>query len=156
MRDIRTETAELYERQADRLYRLAYARLLNAADAEDAVAETFAKYLRKMPEFRDASHEKAWFLRVCINTCNDLARRRTVRAYTPIEELSEVLAAEEKDKSVLESVYALPEKYRMCVLLYYFEDFSVEETAKALKISVSAVKMRLSRAREMLKTVLAQ
>ena len=64
MRDIRTETAELYERQADRLYRLAYARLLNAADAEDAVAETFAKYLRKMPEFRDASHEKAWFLRV--------------------------------------------------------------------------------------------
>ena len=154
MRDIRTETAELYARYADMLYRTAYARLLNAADAEDAAAETFAKYLRKMPEFRDNSHEQAWFLRVCINTCNDMARRKTVRSYTPLDELSEVLAAEEKDRSILEAVYELPEKYRMCVLFYYFEAMSVEETAKALKISVSAVKMRLSRAREMLKTEL--
>ena len=154
MRDIRTETAELYARYADMLYRTAYARLLNAADAEDAAAETFAKYLRKMPEFRDNSHEKAWFLRVCINTCNDMARRKTVRSYTPLDELSEVLAAEEKDRSILEAVYELPEKHRMCVLFYYFEAMSVEETAKALKISVSAVKMRLSRAREMLKTEL--
>lgn len=154
MRDIRTDTRILYEKYADVLYRAAYARLLSAADAEDAVAETFGKYLHKKPEFRDQAHEKAWFLRVCINTCTDLMRRRTVRSYTPLEDLAEVLPAEEKDRGVLESVYELPEKYRMCVILYYFEDFSVEETAKALQISGSAVKMRLSRAREMLKSAL--
>ena len=154
MRDIRTETAELYERQADRLYRLAHARLLNAADAEDAVAETFAKYLRKMPEFRDASHEKAWFLRVCINTCNDLARRRTVRAYTPIEELSEVLAAQEKDKSVLESVYELPEKYRMVLYLHYYQGYTAQETAEILGKNPSTVRTWLVQARGKLKEIL--
>ena len=154
MQDIRIKTAELYTRYADILYRTAYAKLLSAHDAEDAVSETFAKYLGKTPEFRDSSHERAWFLRVCINTCTDIMRRRSVRSYTPLDELAEVLPAAEKDAHVLESVYALPEKYRLCVLLYYFENLNVEETAESLKISVSAVKMRLSRARDMLKTEL--
>ena len=91
MQDIRIKTAELYARYADILYRTAYAKLLSAHDAEDAVSETFAKYLGKTPEFRDSSHERAWFLRVCINTCTDIMRRRSVRSYTPLDELAEAL-----------------------------------------------------------------
>ena len=72
-----------------------------------------------------------------------------------LDEIAEIVAAEQKDTTVLDSVLALDEKYRICILLHYFEDFSIEQTAKILKITQSAVKMRLSRAREMLKSALS-
>ncbi len=142
----------LYERYADMLYRLAYAVLRAQQDAEDAVAEVFVKWIAKQPVFRDAEHERAWFVRVCVNQCRDFQRRRKIRVYTPLEEMSEVLAQSPSDTTeVLETVFALPEKYKMVILLYYFEDFSITEIAGSLGLSVSAVKMRLSRARELLR-----
>ncbi len=145
---------EAYKTYADMLYRTAYAILQSAHDAEDAAAEVFEKFLRKDPSFHDAEHEKAWFLRVCINTCHDHMRRRSVRSYTPLDEIAEITPADEKDRTVLESVMALDEKYRVCILLYYFEGFRVDEIALTLHISVSAVKMRLDRARDALRTAL--
>lgn len=143
----------VYEKYADMLYRTAYSLLLSLHDAEDATAEVFVKYIKNRPSFNDSEHEKAWLLRVTVNTCHDIQRRRTVRTYTPIDELAAVLPAEDTSAKtdVLESVLALPEKYRVCVILHYFEDFSVEQIAKALGLTKSAVKMRLARAREMLK-----
>lgn len=155
MSDYRTPDAALaYTSHAGRMYRIAYALLLSAHDAEDAAAEVFARFLRKMPVFKNAEHEKAWFLRVTVNVCRDMLRRRAVRSYTPLEEIAEITPAEQKDARVLESVLALPEKFRVCVLLHYFEGFRVEEIARILHLSPSAVKMRLSRARDMLKTAL--
>lgn len=145
-------TQVLYERYAGMLYRLAYAVLRAQQDAEDAVAEVFVKWITRHPAFRDGEHERAWFVRVCINQCRDFQRRRKIRAYTPLEQMSEVLAHAPSDTaSVLEDVLALPEKYKMVILLYYFEDFPVGDIAASLGLSASAVKMRLSRARDLLK-----
>ena len=58
---------------------------------------------------------------------------------------------EAEGSGVLQAVLALGEKYREPILLYYFEGFSVEETAAILGIGQSALKMRLARGREMLK-----
>ena len=52
---------------------------------------------------------------------------------------------------ILKKVIALPEKYKSTVILYYYDDYSVDEISKILKISKSAVKMRLKRGREILK-----
>lgn len=145
-------TQALYGRYAGMLYRLAYAVLRTQQDAEDAVAEVFVKWITKHPVFRDAEHERAWFVRVCVNQCRDFQRRRKIRVYTPLEQVSEALADIPPDTAgVLEDVLALPEKYKMVILLYYFEDFSVGEIAASLGTSVSAVKMRLSRARQLLR-----
>lgn len=142
----------LYDRYAGMLYRLAYAVLHAQQDAEDAVAEVFVKWIARRPVFRDAEHERAWFVRVCVNQCRDFQRRRKIRAYTPLEQMSEILAGAASDTTgVIEDVLALPEKYKIVILLHYFEDFSVEEIAASLGLSVSAVKMRLSRARQLLK-----
>ena len=150
-----SDASAAYDRYADLLFRLAYARLLCKEDAEDAVVEVFSKYLSRPPVFQDAEHEKAWFVRVLINQCRGLQRRRVVRAYTPLEQVTEHPAASEEN-GLLKEVLQLEEPYKTVLVLYYFEDFSIVEIAKMLSLSPSAVKMRLMRGRQQLKTTLQE
>ena len=62
------------------LLRLAYARLGSAADAEDAVQETFLQLVSLRPNFRDAEHEKAWLIRTTLCRASDIRRRADRRA----------------------------------------------------------------------------
>ena len=141
----------VYERYADMLYRLAYTHLGSAHDAEDAVSDVFVKYLQTSPTFRNEEHEKAWFLRVLINRCHDLHRRKTLRTCTSLDEVAEIAATDTKDTELLDAVMKLPENIKSAILLHYFEGFSLEEIAKILQTSEAAVKMRLMRGRTMLK-----
>lgn len=141
-----------YGKYADALYRVALARLANDSDAQDAVQDVFLKYMTAAPAFRDPGHEQAWFLRSLINRCHDLARRRKVREALPLEEALGVAAPQESEAfHVMELLQKLPENLKDAVTLHYLEGFSVEETAGILQVSVSAIKMRLSRAREQLR-----
>ena len=153
------QIARLYDAYGDMLFRLAYSILLNRADAEDAVQDIFIKIIGKIPDFADKTQEKAWLTRVLVNHCRDQLRKRKLRLYTPLED---VLALGEAEPSVpgpeenggtglLQAVLALGEKYREPLILHYFEGFSVEEVSGILGIGLSAVKMRLSRGREMLR-----
>ena len=60
----------------------------------------------------------------------------------------------DKHSEVLDSLEKLPEEYRIPLILYYFEQWQVGEIARALRLGVSAVKMRLKRGRELLKNAL--
>ncbi len=139
-----------YEKYADMLYRIALSYLKNADDAEDAVHDTFVKYIRHLFLFRDEDHERAWLVRVTINRCKDLLK---CRVHSPLEDAMEI-AAPEVESPVIDALAALDENYRTVITLHYLEGFSVEETAGILRLSVSAVKMRLSRGRQMLKTMI--
>lgn len=143
----------VYETYANMLYRLSLSMLRSSDDAEDAVQNAFCRYLDRAPAFRDEEHEKAWLLRVTINQCKDLMRRRKIRAWLPIEALTDV-GVREKSTPALDAVYALPDKYRSVIILYHLEEMRVEEIARALSLSPSAVKMRLSRGRDMLREAL--
>lgn len=146
---------EAYERYADMLYHLSLSHMQNREDAEDVVQEVFCKYFAKMPSFTDEAHEKAWFIRVTINQCRDRLRHQNVRRYTPLHEIEEIAAKtglhDEDALDVMHLLSLLPDKLRITVVLHYLEGLSVEETATVLKIGKSAVKMRLARARELLK-----
>jgi RNA polymerase sigma-70 factor (ECF subfamily) len=87
-----------------------------------------------------------------------MARRKKVRSYTPLEDVCDLVSESYSDESreLLEAVMHLSEKEKTAILLYYFEDLSVEEISKALSITKSAVKMRLKRGREELKTMLSE
>ena len=148
-----TAIEKLYDEYADLLYRLALSHLGNREDAMDAVQDVFVKYVTLNKKMPDNNYRKAWFIRVTINRCYDLLRRRNVREYTPLDEVEEVLVNDECEipqsvRSMLESV---SEKYRTVLVLYYLEGFSIEEIANILKATPSAVKMRLLRAREAVK-----
>ena len=143
---------ELYERYGKFLFRISYAMLCSKEDAEDAVQETFYKYLVKQPVFRDADHEQAWFLRVVSNQSKDMLRRRKIRSTLSLDEIEEYEIAPEQ-ATILQDLFSLPEKYKMVMVLHYLEDFSVQEIAQSQNLTPSAVKMRLARGREMLKNI---
>jgi len=144
----------VFERYTNLLYRLCYSILLVREDAEDAVQDVFLKYYRKQPTFADEDHEKAWFIRVAVNHCKDILRRRKLREFIPLSEVEELLAekeAEADDSGVLQALFELADRYRIVMILHYLEGYPVKEVARLCGISQSAVKMRLSRGREQLK-----
>lgn len=136
------------------LFRVCFSMLRSREDAEDAVQDVFLKYFTDPKAFNDVEHEKAWFIRVTTNHCKDVMRKRTVRSAVGLDEIGELEADYEIEKDsgeVLSSIFALPEKYRTVFVLHYLEEISVADVAKSLGLSQSAVKMRLSRGRELLK-----
>lgn len=144
----------MFERYTNLLYRLCYSILLVREDAEDAVQDVFLKYYRKQPTFADEDHEKAWLIRVAVNHCKDILRRRKLREFIPFSEVEELLAekeAEADDSGVLQAIFELADRYRIVMILHYLEGYPVKEVAKLCGITQSAVKMRLSRGREQLK-----
>ncbi len=146
-----------YEKYSDMLFRIALLEIRNHEDAMDAVQDVFLKYMQKSILFSSDEHEKAWFIRSTINRCRDIYRKNAVRNHEDIADIEHTVAAEEvsdETKEVLQAVEQLPEKNRTVIVLHYLEGMSVEATAKTLKLSLSAVKMRLSRGREMLKDIL--
>lgn len=144
-----TEAAFL--RYGDMLYRLALTRIGNDADAQDAVQDVFTKFIVSNPIFKDEDHEKAWFLRTMINQCHDFARKQSLRLFMPLDDVVNVASDDESGlNEIIGLISQLSPIYADVVVLHSLEGFSIEETAKLLELSVSAVKMRLSRAKEML------
>ena len=77
------------------------------------------------------------------------------RASVPLEDYIETLVFEtSEEKDLLEAVLRLPEKYRIAIHLFYYEEYSVKEISEILHTSGSNVKVRLSRGRKLLKTSL--
>ncbi|WP_303820175.1 RNA polymerase sigma factor [Ruminococcus flavefaciens] len=140
---------EAVEKYGDMLYRISLLILKNTADAEDAVQETFIKYFTKAPEFTDAEHEKAWLITVATNRCRDMLRYRS-RHETESEEFLNTYAVEKSDSGILEALMELSDKYRIIMILFYVEQYKIDEIADITGVSVSAVKMRLSRGRKLL------
>lgn len=143
---------EIVYTYSDTLYRLCYIMLQSGSDAEDIVEETIIKYIEKKPKFKDDEHIKAWLITVAKNKCRDLLRYRQKHWYFDIDEVREIPALEEKnDNGILQALMDLPEKFRIVLTLYYVEEYKVEEIAKIIGKTQSAVKMRLQKGRRLLK-----
>lgn len=149
----RAEAERLARRWAGSVYRLAYARAGNRADAEDVMQEVFLRLVRAGPEFHDDEHAKAWLLKVTARCAADLFRSPWRKRTEPLDE-HRPAAAEPESGGVLEAVLALPPNYRVPIHLFYYEGMSVSEIAAALGKREDAVRTRLSRGRAMLRDAL--
>lgn len=150
-RDLEKEFESKYKDYGRMLFKIAYLYTGNSADAEDILQDVFMKYLSGKHYFKDKEHEKAWFIRVTQNKSLDHIKRASAKNI-PLEDIDYAVADDGAEATdILRRVLELPEKYKSSVILYYYYDYSVKEIAKTLKISVSAVKMRLKRSREILK-----
>ena len=142
----------LIDRYENTLLRAALAILGDPFEAEDAVQDTFLRYLEKRPDFREEGHEKAWLLTVCANGCKSRLRQRKSR---PTTELPDTYPAPDPDcGAVAEAVFALPANQRAAVHLFYYEGYSTQEIARILGQRPGTVRSHLSRARETLRRVL--
>jgi len=135
------------------VYRLAYVRTKNRADAEDLLQEVFLRFLKSNIQFNDDEHCKAWLIRTTINYSKNLLTsawfRKTVFQEDGLENYANV--AEKGKSDIFYAVLELPAKYRVIVHLYYYEDLSVAEISTMLNRKESTVKTQLYRARELLK-----
>lgn len=134
------------------LYRAALALLGNSQEAEDAVQDTFLKYLEKAPSFADNSHERAWLLRVTINGCKSRLRSPWHRQRVPL--LDSYPAADPEERTALETAMTLPPRERAVIHLYYCEGYSTPEIAAITGEAEGTVRSRLSRARSKLRDLL--
>ncbi len=152
----------LVERYQARLLRFAVRLLRDRSDAEDAVQEAFVRAYRALGAYRPDGFFSSWMYRITLNECRRRMRssRPTVGLDTiapmaaPIDLVAGAMIGE-RNRQLREAIDALPEHYRLVMVLFYFEEFSVEQISKALTVSVSAVKVRLHRARERLATRLS-
>ncbi len=150
---------ELARAYGQRVYRFAYARLGNRADAEDVTQETFLRLCRAAPDFPDEARARAWLFQVAANCAADLRRAPWRRREVSVEQLPEGQGQTARSPDVggvLELVLSLPAKYRAAIHLYYYEDESVAQIAQILNISQGAVKSRLHRGRKLLETRLRE
>ena len=147
----------IVEKYCNALLRVAFMYVKDAHLAEDVVQETYIKIFRKYPGFEDDRAEKAWIMRVAVNTSKDFLRKRGKYSIDDDAALESIAAPEDpgydstEDAAIVE-VMKLPEKYKDVILMFYYQDMSISEIAKCLEISDNAVSVRLNRAREMLKT----
>lgn len=141
-----------YEEYGEMLYRIAFVFLGNPDDTEDILQEVFMTLLYNSPEFKTKEHEKAWLIRITQNKCINFLKSSS-RKTLPFDEMQLPTYSENHEEKidVVKNILSLPPKYKTAVILHYYNDYSVEEIAKTLKIGKSAVKMRLKRAREILK-----
>ena len=135
---------------SDMLYKICIVILCNEQDAQDAVQDTFCRYIEKKPKFRDGEHEKAWLIKVATNISRDMIRFKMRHPEVAIEELENSLAAPQQ-RETLRELLALPVKHKTVLYLHYVEGYCIKEIAGILGISEGAVKMRLRRGREQMK-----
>lgn len=144
---------ELFDRHADTVYRTALGFLGSPPDAEDVVQAVFLKLLEGGVTVYPGK-ERAFLTKVTINHCKNLLSAAKRRAGVPLDEVE--LAAPEEDRDLLRAVMELPEKYRIVVVLHYFEGYSFQEIGELLHIGASGVSMRLHRAKGILKKQLGR
>lgn len=138
---------------SDTVYRVAYNITNNIDDAFDVCQEVFLRLVKNIHKIKNKEHLKAWILRVAVN-CSRTISKNKKRYDLELNKQEQFYSSSNEKLEVFDAVMHLPEKYRIVIHLFYYEDLKIEQIAKVLKISQSAVKSRLSRGREKLKTLL--
>jgi RNA polymerase sigma-70 factor (ECF subfamily) len=167
--------AEFVRRHGGRLLAVARRMLRSEEDANDAVQDAFLSAFRALPEFAGDSRLSTWLHRIAVNACLMKLRTRRRKPEGPIDELlptfhedghatnpavawredAETMLGRERTRSLVrEAIDRLPESHRTILVLRDVEELDTEETARLLGLSTSAVKTRLHRARQALRTLL--
>lgn len=146
-----------------RLYGLCITLCANSFDADDLYQDTWLKVVKNISQYDPTQEFEPWLTKICVNTYRNTLRRimksPIFNGFTSDEEKTAVLEGaietEPPDYSYLhEAIDRLPEKLRLTVVLFYFREMALNETAKVLNVPLGTVKSRLNKARKLLKEVL--
>lgn len=147
----------IYDKYLQELFNVAYGYTKNIDDSYDIVHNSFVKLLKVNISFKTDNDIKYYLIRIVVNESIDLLKSSYKKTMIKDNELIMNVSDEINDDSFEHITYAvsiLPEKYKTVVILHYYNLMKVCEIANVLKISDSAVKKRLERARKMLKEIL--
>ena len=142
------------------LFHVSLSILHNEQDCADAVQEAILKAYENRHKLKEIKYFKTWIVRIVINECYGILRKKKrFQVYDDTVQkdntyLSNYIKEEYID--LYQAINRLGEKEKICVILYYLEDYSVAETADVLKIPIGTVKSRLNHARKELKGLLSE
>ncbi len=144
------------QRYMDTIYRVAYGWLKNSDDANDVTQDVLVELYKTDKAFESDAHLKSWLIRVTVNRCKMLFRSPW-RRLENIDDYTETLSFEQaEDRELFRTVMALDKKYRVPLLLFYYEGYSTAEVAAMLGIPERTVSTRLFRARAKLRAILEE
>ena len=147
-----------------RLYGLCMTLCADKHEADDLYQDTWVKVLKRFDTYDPSRDFEPWLTRLCVNTYRDRLRRLSRSPFLNFSSnetkeafLLTATAPELEDYSDLyAAIDQLPEKLRLTIILFYFEDMDIEKTAQTLGIPTGTVKSRLHKARIQLKEVLGR
>jgi RNA polymerase sigma factor (sigma-70 family) len=143
-------------------YRLAFTILRSHHDAEDAIQNSLLEAYRAISEDKEIHHFSSWFYRLVTHRAIDLARKLgKERQYTEISDVLPFLSNshhlpvdevinKEEEQELLAHILKLDMKYRVILVLYYYQNMKISEIAELLQIKEGTVKSRLFQARNLL------
>ncbi|NLG50423.1 MAG: sigma-70 family RNA polymerase sigma factor [Chloroflexi bacterium] len=154
--------AKLVEVYQTPVYNLAYRMLGSAEEAEDAAQETFIRAYTRFDSYDPERKFSSWILSIASHHCVDRLRRRkgntvsleAIQSWRWIPDKlprpEEETLQQEQERNIRRLLDQLPEQYRLVIILRYWYDMPYEEMAEMTETTVSAVKSRLHRARQMM------
>lgn len=148
------EFNDAVSRNAQRLFVIAFSYLKSRDDAEDVLQNTFLKLWNSSKSFNDDSHIDKWLNKVCINDCKSVFRM-AFRKNISFDEISELSSSDKYfNLDLFNAISSLGKKERLCIVLFYYDDMSINDISKMLDIKASTVKSILHRSRQKLKQML--
>lgn len=140
----------------DDLYKIARSRISNESDIEDAIQETMIETYKSIKKLHDPSKFKKWIIRVLINKCNRIYRRKYKKDISIDESVlndfkENNIADLENDINFFDIIKCLNYDEKIIVILYYMEEYSVKEIKYILKMNENTIYTHLHRARQKLK-----
>lgn len=160
MLDVASNPSDAVEQALNRfgndILRLAYSYMKSRDDAEDIVQEVLIRFMQSAKQFRDEQHVKAWLLLVAANLCKDKLKTSQRKKEVAMPEGYEVAVSEvqEEDSNIGQMVSSLPDKYRIVIHLYYYEEYTTKEIAEILQKKEATVRSLLKRGREKLEKMM--
>ncbi len=152
------ELKRLVDAYQTSLLRMCHIHLQDGALAEDAVQETFLKAYRALSSFKNEGSEKAWLMKIAINTCRDIRRsswyKYVNRWVSPDDLPEEASRGDVSNEELSSAILKLPTKQREVIMLFYYQNMKLADIAGILGIPLSTVSGRLGRARKKLKALL--
>ena len=152
---------QLVHAHQETLMRLCYIYLHDHDLAKDAVQETFLKAYKGISAFKEGSGERAWLIKIALNTCRDMKRsawyRHVNRSVTPEDipcVVNEELHSDALD--LADAIMQLPDKYKEVILLHYFQDMPLSDIAPIVGITKPMVSKRIKKARALLHGLLGE
>ena len=154
------EFAQVVLDSTDSLYRISKSTLKHDADCEDAVQEAITIAFEKLHTLRKDCYAKTWLVRIVMNECYKIARRKE-REYATEQsdmlekqEQSETTGLKLEQSDVYQALLTLEERQRVVLELFYVEQYSLKEIAPMVDLSAGAVYARLDHLRKKLRKLL--
>jgi len=158
---------DIYDQYYERVRKFIFALVKDEWVADDLIQETFIKVQKNLNQVREESKLSSWIFRIAYNLCQDHFRQmiQSSKRDRALNEKKEILSEplfqktieqHQMGECVQDKIRLLPESYQTVLALFDLMEFSHQEIAEILEISVENVKVRLHRARKKLKTILEE